>query len=230
MVWNFAGHNSFNFGDQYSADLPFTVQSALDERMGEHVPCLYTPGCGANINYFDYGQAGGLEKATEGVASAIMAIYREACTSPEVKLGSRQAELFFTPRDASHYWWKHDIEGKLPGWVEFGQREIERRAATDKEQATFQFNVTALRLGEAALVGLPGEMFVEFGLMIKERSPFRHTYVAAYSNGRAGYIATRRAFMGGSYEAWHTSARVGREGGYLMADKAVELLEDLYAQ
>jgi hypothetical protein len=38
LVWNFTGHNSFNFGDQYSADLPYTVQAALDERMGEHLP------------------------------------------------------------------------------------------------------------------------------------------------------------------------------------------------
>jgi len=230
LMWNLSGHNSFNFGDQYSADLPYTVQAALDERLGEHVPCLYTPGCGANTNYFDYGQPGGLEKATDGVASAIVATYREVNTLPVVRLGARRANLFFAPRDYSRYWWKHDISMKLPKWVPYGQMVMEYRAAELQDQATFQFVVTALRLGEVALVGLPGEIFVEFGLMIKERSPFRHTYVSAYSNGHAGYIATRRAFVGGSYEAWHGSARAGREGGYLMVDKAVELLQELYAQ
>ena len=84
-------------------------------------------------------------------------------------------------------------------------------------------------MGEAALVGLGGEMFVEFQMMIKERSPFRHTYVASYTNDYAGYVATRRAFVGGSYEVWPTlNARIGREGGYLMVDKVVELLEELY--
>jgi len=227
LVWNMSGHNSFNFGDLYSADLAYTVQAALDERLGEHVPCLYTPGCGANTNYFDYGQPGGLEKATEGIASAIVAIYRQACTRPEVRLGARRCELFFAPRDYSRYWWKHDIATKLPHWTSYGQLVMEFRAAELKERATFQFVVTALRLGEVALVGLPGEIFVEFGLDIKRRSPFKHTYIASYSNGHAGYIATRRAFIGGSYEAWHGSARVGREGGYLMVDKAVELLEEL---
>ena len=120
MVWNFSGHNSFNFGDQYSGDLAYTVQAALDERMGGHVPCLYTPGCGANTNYFDYGQPGGLEKATDGVASAVMAIYREACTLPEAKLGSRKAELFLAQRDVSRYWWKHDIHTKLPAGTSLG--------------------------------------------------------------------------------------------------------------
>jgi len=229
LLWNFTGHNSFNFGDQYSADLPYTVQKALDERMGQHIPCLYAPGCSGNTNYFDYKKPEGLEKATEEVASAIMAIYREACTLPEVKLGSRKAELFFAQRDTTRYWWKHDIETKLPNWVEYGAKEVERFQAEAKQSTTYPFDVVALRLGQAALVGLPAEAFVEFGMMIKERSPFRRTYVASYSNGYAGYVATRRAFIGGSYEAWPTlNARIGREGGYLMVDKAVELLEELY--
>ena len=80
-----------------------------------------------------------------------------------------------------------------------------------------------------AFVGLPGEMFVEFGIAIKERSPFRHTGVAIYANDYAGYVATREAYHGGSYEVWPAlNARVGREGGYLIVDKAVELLHELH--
>ena len=229
LMWNFTGHNSFNFGDRYSADLPHAVQKALDGRMGEHVPCLYAPGCSGNTNYSDFQKPEGLEKATEGVASAIMAIYREACTLPEVKLGSRQAELFFAQRDVSRYWWKHDIETKLPGWTDYGPQEVARFQKERQETETYQSSVTVLRMGDAALVGLGTEMFVEFQLMIKERSPFKRTYVASYANDYAGYVATRRAFLGGSYEVWPTlNARLGREGGYLMVDKAVDLLEEMY--
>ncbi len=231
MLWNLTGHNSFNFGDQYSADLAYTVQHALDERLGEHVPCLYAPGCSGNTNYFDYQQPSGLEKATDGVASAIVAIYREACTLPEVRLGARKAELCFAQRDTSRYWWQYDIEQKLSGWKDYGPLEVARFQAERKESETYQTDVQALRLGEAALVGLAGEMFVEFQMMIKERSPFRRTYVASYANDYAGYVATRQAFLGGSYEVWPTlNARIGREGGYLMVDKAVELLQELYAE
>jgi neutral ceramidase len=231
LLWNFTGHNSFNFGERYSADLAYTVQAALDERIGEHIPCLYAPGCSGNTNYFDYQKPEGLQKATEGVASTIMAIYREACTLPDVKLGSRQAELYLAQRDVSRYWWKADIEAKLPGWIGYGPKEVARFQAEIAENETYPFDVTVLRMGEAALVGVPAEAFVEFGLMIKERSPFRYTYVASYANGYAGYVATRRAFMGGSYEVWPTlNARVAREGGYLMVDKAVELLEELAGQ
>jgi len=230
LMWNFTGHNSFNFGDLYSADLPYTVQAALDERMGRHVPTLYLPGCSGNTNYFDFQQPEGLEKATEGVASAIMAIYREACTLPEVQLGSRQAELALAQRDVTRYWWRADIATKYPHWTDYGLKEVERFQRELQESLTYPFDVTVLRIGRAALVGVPAEAFVEFGLMIKERSPFRRTYVVSYANGYAGYVATRRAFIGGSYEVWPAlNARVGREGGYLMVEKAVELLEELHA-
>jgi len=226
MLWNFSGHNSFYFDDQYSADISYTVQAMLDERLGMHVPTLYAPGCGGNTNYFDYGQPGGLEKATEGVASAIVAIYREACTLPEVKLAGTKVSLFFPPRDNTRYWWKNDISHKLPSWITFGERGMKNAQEMAKEQGAYQTEVTVLRLGEVALVGLPGEIFVEFGLMLKERSPFRRTFVTSYTNDGAGYIPTRRAFLGGSYEAWHTSSPTGREAGYKMVDKAVELLTE----
>ena len=227
LTWNFTGHNSFHFGDQYSADLAYTVQAAVDEGIGRHVPCLYAPACSGNTNYFDFGQPGGLEKATEGVTSAIMAIHRDACTLPAVALGGAQATIWAAERDTTRYWWKSDIERKMPGWREYGQQEVDRFQR--EGGAAYPMEVTALRIGPFGFIGVPAEAFVEFGLMIKQRSPFRHTFVASYANGYAGYVATRRAFMGGSYEVWPAlNARVGREGGYLMADKAVELLGRLY--
>lgn len=231
LLWNFTGHNSFTFGDKYSGDLTHTVQAALDERMGEHVPCLYTPACSGNTNYFDYGQPAGLEKATDGVASAIMAIYRDAGTLPEVKLGYRKAELFYAQRDFTRYWWQHDISQKLPRWNDYGPKEVARFGEEAGREATYQTDIVALRLGDAALVALPGEMFVEFGLMLKQRSPFRHTYAAIYANDYAGYVTTEAAYLNGSYEVWPTlNARIGRDGGYRMVDKAVEMLEELYEE
>lgn len=228
LLWNYTGHNSFSFADQYSADLPYTLQAALDERLGRHIPCLYAPGASGNINYFDYQKPEGLEKATDDVASAIAASWRDACTLPDVALGSRQATVEFAQRDVSRYWWKNDIEDKIPGWKDYGPREVKRFQAEQEERETCPVELTALRLGNAALVGVPAELFVEFGLEIKRRSPFRHTFVATYTNGYVGYVATREAFVGGSYEVWPTlNARIGREGGCLMVERVTELLREL---
>jgi len=229
MIWNFTGHNSFNFGEQYSADLPFTVQAALDERIGNHIPSLYFPGCSGNTNYYDYLQPIGLEKATQEVTNAIMATYQSVCTRTAVELGFRKAELHFAQRDVSQNWWRADIAVKMPDWVDYSEKELQRFRQEMQQQETYTADVQAFRLGDIGLVALSAEAFVEFGLMIKQRSPFRKTYIAAYANGYAGYVATREAFFGGSYEVWPTlNARVGREGGYLMVEKAEECLRSLH--
>jgi len=56
-----------------------------------------------------------------------------------------------------------------------------------------------LFLGNAALVGLPGEPFSEGGLAIKLESPSPYTIIA-HNTQFAGYIPTKEAFLRGGYE------------------------------
>jgi len=73
--------------------------------------------------------------------------------------------------------------------------------------------VQAFRIGDLALVGAPGEFFVELGLEIKRRSPFAQTMVLELANDSVGYIPTRRA----------------PGFGELIVETAVRLLEGLRA-
>lgn len=50
--------------------------------------------------------------------------------------------------------------------------------------------IQAVKVDETALIFLPGEVFVELGLEIMKRSPFKNTMVVGYSNGYVGYIPT----------------------------------------
>jgi hypothetical protein len=38
---------------------------------------------------------------------------------------------------------------------------------------------------------VPGELYVEIGLRIKQLSPLPHTLIAGYANGMLGYLCTR---------------------------------------
>ena len=63
--------------------------------------------------------------------------------------------------------------------------------------------VQALRIGESAWVGLPGEIFVEIGLAIKKKSPRNNTFVIGLANDNVGYVPTDHAFLNeGGYETW----------------------------
>lgn len=88
--------------------------------------------------------------------------------------------------------------------------------------------VQALAIGDdLAVVGLPGEVFAELGLALRERSPFRHTLVLGLANEAIGYVPTRRAYHEGGYEP--TSSRLQPGGGERLVEEALDLLAALRA-
>jgi hypothetical protein len=60
----------------------------------------------------------------------------------------------------------------------------------------------SVRLDDAVLTTFPGEVFVEIGLEVKRRSPFRKTLVVGLANAGStgGYLPTRETFDEGDYE------------------------------
>lgn len=63
----------------------------------------------------------------------------------------------------------------------------------------FDFEMLAFLIGDATFVTIPGELFTEIGLRIKEASPFDHTWILDLANGCLGYIPTARAIREGGY-------------------------------
>jgi hypothetical protein len=51
--------------------------------------------------------------------------------------------------------------------------------------------IQVIRIGEAVLMGFPGEMFVEFGLSARNQLLPTHTLIAGYTNDYLGYVPTR---------------------------------------
>ena len=66
--------------------------------------------------------------------------------------------------------------------------------------ATASINITVATLGDIAFVGWGGEVFNEIGKAVKEKSPFRQTFVLTHCNGAAGYLPTSSSYPEGGYE------------------------------
>jgi hypothetical protein len=104
--------------------------------------------------------------------------------------------------------------------------DLEEMIATQKE---FEYEIQALRLGDLAILLLPGEPFVEAQLDIKQRSPAIRTFVAHMSNRYAAYIPTAEAITRGGYETTLSCGScLAPEALQTIADKSVELLKELY--
>ena len=87
--------------------------------------------------------------------------------------------------------------------------------------------MTAVAIGNLAIVGVPGELFVELGLGIKANPYFDRTFVAGYCNDLIGYIPTRAAYAEGGYEV--DTARIAPGSGEAIVDTAVSVLSAMRA-
>ena len=100
----------------------------------------------------------------------------------------------------------------------------------DRADEPIHGEVQVLRLGDAALVGWPGEPFVELGLEVKARAVAPYAFVVGYANGYLGYFATPAAWEQGGYEVGHGPwARAGPAAGAMLVEKGLELIEELWA-
>ena len=85
--------------------------------------------------------------------------------------------------------------------------------------------VQVLRVGEALIVGLPGEIFVEYQLKIREKLGGRPVFVVSLANDCVDYISTPQAFREGGYEPLVTY--FAPETGDLLVESAVSAARDL---
>ena len=85
-----------------------------------------------------------------------------------------------------------------------------------------------LCIGDLGIVGLPGEIFAEYGLQIKCRSPFARTMTIELANDYIGYCPTDVALVEGSYETrLARSAKAASGTEKLMVDTALGVLDEL---
>lgn len=116
--------------------------------------------------------------------------------------------------------------------VKHAARMVERAERRPRDDA-LTFAVQVLRIGDLAIVGLSGEVFLEFAQEIEGRSPFPHTLVLGYANGCTCYIPTEDAFAEGGYEAvdsfrWYGIPPLAPQAGGVMRAAAVGVLNDLW--
>lgn len=91
---------------------------------------------------------------------------------------------------------------------------------------TLPVEVTVITIGQdVAIVCLPGEVFVELGLAIKQGSPFGTTIIVELSNAvETIYVPHRAAYAGGSYEVTNSALQPG--GGEMLVEAALGLLRN----
>ncbi len=103
--------------------------------------------------------------------------------------------------------------------------EAMRMCKLENAPENFMFDLMGVRIGNVAMVGIPGEPFTEIGVKIKEVEGFSVIMPCALTNGDEGYFPMQSAYDEGGYEARSSVFRAG------VAEKIIDggrqLLEEL---
>ncbi len=106
-------------------------------------------------------------------------------------------------------------------------KDVVRRFDAGRTMPSLEVEIHAVRIGDAVIVTNPFELFLDYGLRIKARSPAAQTFVVQLAAGRGFYLPTGRAVQGGHYGAHPVVAPVGPEGGNCLVEKSLELIAQL---
>jgi len=92
---------------------------------------------------------------------------------------------------------------------------------------TIPWELMVIRIGDVALVSVPGEPFTETAQAVAAQSPFAHTLFSGYSNGGFGYIPIREAYGEGGYEIEATP--FSADAAEVLLAESVRILKELAA-
>jgi hypothetical protein len=227
---NFACHPAHHGGDTvFSAGWPGKL---ADELKARGCPCpMYINGAQGNISTSDPAR-GGVDQSMETIGKLLGENIGELLPKldwrKDLALGARSKTLDLPFRKVS----PEEIAGTIRGTQRFIDSKLYDKnmpAVLEKmkQRGVQKAEVQALTLGEYACVSLPGELFVELGLELKERAHPRRALPFGLANGMVGYVPTRDGMKRGGYETTFCGwSNLAPESGEMLIDAAVALIKN----
>ncbi len=236
---NYAVHLDNVGGDEISADLPYRLTENLRHAVGKDLVTVYTSGACGDLNHINVNWAA-RQKGHENAARMGTILAGEVLrTWPKLESIDGMIQIK-----------RKTVNLDLPA---FSDEAVEKAKAiigstndrtrrsfmqlvhahkvldvAEREGKPFEVEVQVITLGDSlAWVALPGEIFVELGLDLKQASPFKQTMVVELANGSIGYVPTSRAYRQGAYEV--VSARCLQGSGERLVNASLDLLAECYA-
>ncbi|MBT3289009.1 MAG: hypothetical protein HN380_16795 [Victivallales bacterium] len=239
VLVNFGCHAVHHMG-QLSAGYPGVLRDRLQDQLGENCQVVFLNGPCGNIfhgNFLDPHLKDTKERTGSMLAETTMRILDGMPKPADASVGVTSCTLRVAYRDfeqAERDFADPDVQGNVfqsliqRGWYDYAALQAmarEREGGEDVEVQVF-------RLGKTGFAAMPAEYFMEFGLRIKQESPFDRTYVVSLANGWVGYIPTQEAFArkGGHETTTALWSKMRHDAGDQMASTALDLLQGLHAE
>ena len=103
--------------------------------------------------------------------------------------------------------------------------EAARMCALENGPESFVLNLTGLKIGPVAFVGIPGEPFTDIGVEIKKAEGWELILPCCLTNGAMGYFPMMSAYDEGGYEAKTSRFKAGV--AEIIIDEAKKMLDEM---
>lgn len=247
ILSNFGVHADTFGGSRFSADYPGFLAQALNSAIGGGCMSIFATGPCGDLNHVDVQGKDKMLLSSKDIGEHLSnAIVKEIPVLKKIgnSFLSMRSQFIYAPLQEyseAELAWANDENAKplhkesafLERRRRLKIRSLERLRRTEAIAPTVEregwklpVEVQVIGIGnELAIVGLPGEVFVELGLAIKKASPFKTTLVVELTNSHIAYVPTRKAFSQGSYET--INSRLSPGGGEMMVEAAISLLNEI---
>ena len=255
VLVNFGCHATTLTGNNwlYSADYPGYLAESIKRVKGKDYISLFCNGCCGNVTQVDYriGFPSTFQECQRigyilGV-SAMEAMQNSTPLQGDIVAASRE----MVPLD------RIDISDERLEWAKKLMKIVEKEGMPpiqadgmpdayyakswiemrEKQDIIDSAEVMVIRIGDLAFVGLPGEIFNEFGIDIKEKSPCLNTIITGNTNDKRAYFPTKVSFTQGpegftpyitGYETTPGSTLYEIGSGEKLAESAIEQLNRIF--
>lgn len=202
VLFNYACHPVVMGGDnyQYSADYVGAASAVVETQL--KTKCLFLQGGCGNINPYmdktplDQGGVEEMRKMGRTLGELLAKTARETTTSVPAH-PSIQYEARVIPVRVR--WDLENPEVRAILSKAYGPRFDNYISKTVKDNRVNCTLTTLVIDGDIGLVGMPGEIFVQFQTAIKTRSPVANSFLVGYTHGYYAYFPTLRDAAAGGY-------------------------------
>ena len=223
ILVNYAAH-PVTFGSDalgYSADFPGVMCKVVEQAFGGKPLAFFAQGADGDINVFDAGTPINLdvvgrrdwagETLGKAAVSTAQQIRTEADSDPVIDFADDPLALKLR-WDAEKF--------RKETLRELGPEAFQIYAPPIEETINLPVT-TALINHKIAIVGMPGEPFVDFQTDLRAKCPVQDCFFLGYTNGYFGYFPTIKAAAEGGYGAVSTTTWIQVGGGEQMEDFAL---------
>jgi hypothetical protein len=235
-------------------DFPYYVEREIQAGLGGAVPVLYLAGAGGDLNPANFGPERSEARAAETgrhIARkalellprlAARPVERLACATRPfrvplqplppreelLKVIEERSRKMAEEADKSPSNWAYCSHKTNIEWARDALQVLE----SGRQETEKTLELQGFLIGDAALVGAPGEPFAEFGAAVARSGLAPHAFLVGLANGCFGYFPSRKAYAKQTYEAVGCPKFIGlylfgQDVGERLMEGCLALLEQL---